>query len=86
MRLIDADALVRDFLEDNDGFDVCIVYDTDIRHAPTIDAVPVVHARWKLNDDGSGTCENCRRTTVAAWDMDSALNYCPHCGARMDGE
>jgi len=53
---------------------------------PAVDAVPEVHAKWQLNNDGSGTCGNCHRTTVAAWDMDSALNYCPHCGAKMDGE
>ena len=45
MRLIDADALMRDFLQDREGFDVCVVYDTNIRHASTIDAVPVVRCK-----------------------------------------
>ena len=44
------------------------------------------HSSWTLNKDGSGTCNNCRRTTVSAWDFDNYLNYCPHCGACMDGD
>lgn len=66
--------------------DILSEIDRTIKEAKPEDAVPVVHAKWRLNNDGSGTCGNCHRTTVAAWDMDSALNYCPHCGSRMDGE
>lgn len=45
----------------------------------------VVHSSWILNDDGSGTCRNCHRTTLYVWDMDNWLNYCPNCGADMRG-
>lgn len=48
MRPIDADKLVRDhgfFIEDEDGFPTCVVCETDIRHYPTIDAVPVVRCK-----------------------------------------
>jgi hypothetical protein len=51
---------------------------------PAADAVEVVHSGWKLNKDGSGTCLNCNRTTIAAWDYDSCMRYCPSCGAKME--
>ena len=40
-------------------------------------------SEWILNRDGSGTCKKCRRTTIAVWDFDNSLNFCPHCGADM---
>lgn len=40
-------------------------------------------SEWILNHDGSGTCKKCRRTTIAVWDFDNWLNFCPHCGADM---
>lgn len=50
-----------------------------------VDVREVVHSSWILNDDGSGTCKNCHRTTKNCWDYDSWMNYCPKCGAKMDG-
>jgi hypothetical protein len=58
---------------------------------PAVDAAPVVHARpvwinpldhgakictWKC----SSLCSVCRDYVAVGW------NYCPNCGARMDGE
>ena len=54
--------------------------------APAVDAAPVVHSRWRLNKDGSGTCQHCKRTTNDVWDRDNWDHYCSHCGAKMDGE
>ena len=56
-----------------------------IDNVPTADAAEVVHSKWILNDDGSGTCRNCHRTSLYVWDMDNWLNYCPNCGADMRG-
>lgn len=53
---------------------------------PTVDAVEVVHSSWILNNDGSGTCKNCHRTTKDCWDYNRWMNYCPNCGAKMDLE
>ena len=50
--------------------------------APAVDAVPVVHGRWE--DDGEDhryhTCSVCNYMTIPRY------NYCPNCGARMDGD
>ena len=68
----------------SDGAEVVDV--EDIEAMPTIDAVPVVHSRWKFNADGSGTCENCHFTQHSVWDYDNHQRYCGVCGARMDLE
>lgn len=78
MRLIDANALP---VKTNQRKQY-VLY-TAIEDAPTIDAVPVVHGRWIDTREycGDYMCSNCKelyRTNV--------FNYCPNCGARMDGE
>lgn len=54
-----------------------------VNEMPTVYAVEVVHSSWLLNDDGSGTCKHCHRTTKSCWDFDNQMNYCPNCGADM---
>ena len=54
-----------------------------IKSAPTEDAVPVVHARWKY-----GKCTKCGGD-APFWCMAGtyrASSYCPDCGAKMDEE
>lgn len=53
---------------------------------PAEDVAPVRHGRWKLLVSGNGVCSACHFTTVHVWDFDSSLSYCPHCGAKMDGD
>ena len=57
----------------------------EIVEAPTVDAVEVVHAKWEYIPiiDGLGRyrCERCFHYVDAGTDR----NYCPNCGAKMDG-
>ena len=50
--------------------------------------VEVVHSRWIKDRDGYEYCENCSRyMPVREVTGDpSENNYCPNCGAKMDGD
>ena len=56
---------------------------------PTVDAVEVVHGRWESVDhDGSwrvDMCSACHRRMHYV-DYDQPYQYCPNCGAKMDGD
>lgn len=39
--------------------------------------------KWKLHDDGSGTCDQCNFRQKNVWDYDNWQNYCGCCGAKM---
>ena len=83
MRLIDADALKQfeiNFLM-SDGYGYAdVVYAGYIHNAPTIDAVPVKHAKL-VNPNPFGECSICGYLI----DIRQEYNYCPNCGAKMDG-
>lgn len=55
---------------------------------PIIDAVPVRHGKWLLEWENEDTrmlrCSECRMVFNVGKGRDG--NYCPNCGARMDGE
>lgn len=53
----------------------------EIKHLPTIDAEPVIHAAWKPDFCLSLiTCTHCKHSE----NYGAKPNYCPHCGAKMD--
>lgn len=56
-----------------------------IREQPTADVVEAKHGEWFPIDVG----DCCYRCSVCNFVRDAYLleedNYCPHCGARMDG-
>ena len=61
----------------------------EIRKLPAADVVPVVHGKWLLDRWPSWPhreCSRCKimipRTTEVP---DQYWQYCPNCGARMDG-
>ena len=97
MRLIDADALMEEICEGCAG-EIKAECKTDpfcasgmwIAEAPTVDAVPVVHERCKW-------CNGDYHTKIMATairyhtngNMDGyemKVNFCPNCGAKMDGD
>ena len=85
MRLIDADELCADRVS-NDPVVIAA------KCAPTIDAEPVRHGEWILNpcnlyNDATWVCSVCGNEWVLidGTPLDNQMNYCPKCGARMDG-
>ena len=52
---------------------------------PAADVAPVRHGRWETNSDrpDSLICSICK-CGFDMWKHDPH-NYCPHCGAKMDG-
>ncbi len=103
MRLIDADALTNRHCAENcgctraecgftyvdDGCDGC-TFVKEIENTPTVDAVPVRHAKWEYKcyptiwygpgEPPEWVCSECQDRAYDTYD------YCPNCGARMDGE
>ena len=92
-RLIDADVLYRKTAEwEDDRFNWArwstilgerSAFKHDIADAPTVDAEPVRHGRWII-DDGCSYCSVCRNNFKKA--IMNHAKYCPMCGAKMDGE
>lgn len=59
------------------------LYAADIVKAiPAADVVEVKCGKWLL-DNGCAYCSACRNNFGKA--IMSRANYCPHCGAKMDG-
>jgi hypothetical protein len=56
-----------------------------IGQLPAADVVPVVHGWWNATE----TCSLCGEKSTEGLDATTwnywLPNYCPHCGARMDG-
>lgn len=53
-----------------------------VENLPAADVVPVVHGRWIIHVDELGlTCE----CSVCHIETMCDGNYCPNCGAKMDG-
>lgn len=90
-RLIDANALEKKILK-RGAYKIC----TDdvvamIADAPTVDAVPVVHAYWIIKPHGTygqlrAFCSACgKHSGIGGIVSNQKKPYCPNCGAKMDG-
>lgn len=89
-RLIDAEALSESIRNGSGTALQKFFADVCVATAPTVDAAPVVHGRWK-----DGHCTNCYHPAEVqsigfncVGDGVKAnynhTNYCPNCGAKMD--
>lgn len=72
-------------LDNNFVIDLC-----DVNLIPSEDVAPIRHGIWK-----SGACSECggiKPMTIIEdcglliWEAPYKLNYCPNCGAKMNGE
>ena len=81
---IDKEAL-RDALYDADAITMNGV--KILNQFPAADVAPVKHGRWISDGDGYHWTYNC---SICAWKdgypFNERHNFCPHCGAKMDGE
>ena len=100
MRLIDIEPFEKN-IEGVDCFHNCVLHFTEFHHThvncahldtkdiPTVEVEPVRHGRWierkSLHAEGdiSAKCSACKKDVQY---LGNPLNYCPNCGARMDGE
>ena len=62
-----------------------------IQNAPTVDAVEVVHGRWEYNAptitlNAHWECSACKKVFWQHLLETYKFNYCPNCGAKMDGD
>ena len=61
-----------------------------IDEATSVDAVEVVHGRWIMGIDEAdydyGVCSVCGFAEREHFPTLYTPNYCPNCGAKMDGE
>lgn len=58
-----------------------------IKNLPSVDAAPVVHGRW-IDHKDEHQCSECKEITIVdfyVW-RHVQFDYCPYCGAKMDGE
>ena len=91
MRLIDADKMYDEIAQYRDdgmfGGGNLLVDDVleDINLSPTVDAEPVRHGKWYTAEKYNGylywNCDQCHQHFTS-----QKSNFCPNCGAKMDGE
>ena len=84
-RLIDANALIATFEKSADEDEVPFFHLDEITQeifdAPTVDAVEVVHGRWRFRKNWDFfVCSECSH------ESSNYSKYCPNCGAKMDGD
>lgn len=70
------------------GFDAIEIL-SEVHFMPTADVVEVRHSYWQCStvrmSSRDITCRHCHRTETISNGKED-FEYCPHCGARMDGE
>lgn len=88
-RLIDVDKLPYEKMEISATSEEWCVRLSDIESAPTIDAEPTIHGKWiSIPHKLARICNICRKDEPYKFADEDAdvYDYCPHCGAKMDGE
>ena len=76
---------------DRDAYDKWEEIIDALNAIPSVDVVPVIHARWFLLNECSNEgvyCSNCHKKVYRSDYANQKVKskYCPNCGAKMDGE
>lgn len=70
-------------LQDSDLFNTTERQLRAIRELPAADVAEVAHAKWiPFHSEAAGDIQYCSACDIG---FDARMDYCPHCGARMDG-
>ena len=101
-RLIDANWILGEIEHDVGCYDIEKLTEDDALYvelrdvvrmvcaAPTVEAVPVVHGRWEqIGYDKAMdriSCSVCKEYWNICDNDTETFNYCPNCGAKMDGD
>ena len=57
-----------------------------INNIPAADVAQVAHGRWVYHNFDT-ICSECRKSAIFdEWEQQAETEFCPHCGAKMDGE
>lgn len=83
---IEREALVHHFMTTRQYLAKDLVMDAayEVSKFPAADVAPVVHGRWiPFRSEAAGDIQYCSACDIGCTWMP---NYCPNCGARMDGE
>ena len=80
MKNPDSEFATDDYIDGfSDGISAAI---KELEAFPTADVQPVAHSKWEISSDGYYPyCKMCN----ASPENGKMTNYCPNCGARMDG-
>ena len=93
-RLIDANAYKAsltkwkdDAWKNDERHDAMLIFDclSELELMPTVDAVEVKHGRW-IYEPVEFTYKKDVKCSVCGRYVDEPENYCPNCGAKMDGD
>lgn len=85
MRYIDADEIkIPKMVSELDDTKMRVM----IASTPTADVVPVKHGHWMHDSTGANFCSECGMYPYddGEYHLVWHANYCPNCGAKMDGE
>ena len=73
------------------GYSISVIEEV-LKQTKTVDAVEVVHGRWVASGCGFDCCSECHKVyadgylTAMGIKPRTQFNYCPNCGAKMDGD
>lgn len=78
-----AQMLIEGVLEDNSSPQYAEYIRLLVYSVPSADVVPIRHGHWEVIDAEEPRRYGCSLCKRLSWHIE---NYCPNCGAKMDGE